>query len=63
LGTSKYYEIGRLLNVKACFCDSFKSWQKGKVENMNKLIRQYLPRNTDMSNTSRRNISLIQEKK
>lgn len=26
------------------FCDSYASWQKGSVENMNKLFRQYLPR-------------------
>lgn len=27
------------------FCDPYCSWQKGSVENMNKLFRQYLPRN------------------
>jgi len=27
------------------FCDPYCSWQKGSVENMNKLIRQYFPRN------------------
>lgn len=26
------------------FCDPYCSWQKGSVENMNKLIRQYFPR-------------------
>ena len=26
------------------FCDPYSSWQKGAVENMNKLLRQYLPR-------------------
>ncbi len=29
------------------FCDPFSSWQKGAVENANKLLRQYLPRNID----------------
>jgi len=26
------------------FCDPYSSWQKGTVENTNKLLRQYLPR-------------------
>ena len=29
------------------FCDSYCSWQKWLVENTNKLLRQYLPRNID----------------
>jgi len=29
------------------FCDSYCSWQKGLVENTNKLLRQYFPRNID----------------
>lgn len=29
------------------FCDAYKSWQKGCVENLNKLIRQYFPRDID----------------
>ena len=28
------------------FCDAYYSWQKGSVENTNKLLRQYLPRYT-----------------
>lgn len=29
------------------FTDSFSSWQKGAIENANKLIRQYIPKGTD----------------
>jgi IS30 family transposase len=29
---------------KTFFCDPYSSWQKGSVENMNKLLRQYFPR-------------------
>lgn len=44
------------------FCDPFASWQKGGVENANKLIRQYLPRSTDLSKLTDRDIYEIQEK-
>ena len=36
-----------MFEIKTYFCDTYCSWQKGGVENMNKLIRQYLPRNLD----------------
>ena len=59
---SRHYEIRDLFRVKTFFCDSFKSWQKGGVENMNKLIRQYLPRTVDLGNVSDDDIYLIQER-
>ena len=37
------------LNVKSYFCDPYCSWQKGGVENLNKLARQYLPRDIDFA--------------
>lgn len=35
------------LNLPTYFCDPYKAWQKGGVENANKLIRRYLPKGTD----------------
>jgi len=51
-----------VLDIETYFCDPFSSWQKGGVENMNKLIRQYLPRNINMLEISDRQILLIQER-
>jgi len=48
--------------IETYFCDPFSSWQKGGVENANKLIRQYLPRSIDMKNISDEEINQIQEK-
>ena len=38
--------------LETFFCDPYCSWQKGTVENTNGLIRQYLPRNVDLSQIS-----------
>ena len=39
--------IADALNAKVYFADSYASWQKGAIENANKLIRQYIPKGTD----------------
>ncbi|MDY2832258.1 MAG: IS30 family transposase [Sodaliphilus pleomorphus] len=44
------------------FADSFSSWQKGAIENANKLIRQYIPKSTDFSTISSALICKIQYK-
>lgn len=59
---SKHMEIKKEYGVDTYFCDPFASWQKGGVENANKLIRHYLPRNTDLSKLTDRDIYELQEK-
>lgn len=39
------------------FCDAYSSWQKGGVENANKMLRRYFPKGTDFSKVSKRQIS------
>lgn len=58
LEASRHFE----LNIPTYFCDPYSSWQKGGVENMNGLIRQYLPRSTDLSTLTRKQIYDIQER-
>jgi IS30 family transposase len=58
----KHVEIKKDYGIETYFCDPFASWQKGGVENANKLIRQYLPRSTDLGQLTDRDIYEIQEK-
>ncbi|PIZ28693.1 hypothetical protein COY44_02840 [Candidatus Berkelbacteria bacterium CG_4_10_14_0_8_um_filter_39_42] len=44
----QHIDIKNEYKVKTYFTDPYSSWQKGGVENMNGLIRQYLPRSTDL---------------
>ncbi|MDE6206984.1 MAG: IS30 family transposase [Muribaculaceae bacterium] len=44
------------------FADSYSSWQKGAIENANKLIRQYIPKGTDFSTLTDSFIRKIQHK-
>ena len=48
--------------IRTYFCDTYSSWQKWTVENMNMFIRQYLPRNTDLSKLTLQDLQSIQEK-
>lgn len=45
--------------VPTFFCDPYSSWQKGSVENANKMIRQYLPKGTDFSAVSQETLDRI----
>lgn len=58
----KHVEIKKEYGIATYFCDPFASWQKGGVENANKLIRHYLPRKTNLDKLTDRDIYEIQEK-
>lgn len=58
----KHRELSELLGITIYFCEPYKSWQKGGVENMNKQIRRYVPRGTDISKVSEKSIQEIEDK-
>ena len=48
--------------ISTYFCEPFKPYQKGAVENMNGLIRQYIPKGTDMTTIDQKYLDYVQEK-
>lgn len=46
-------------NIDVFFCDPQSPWQRGSNENTNRLLRQYLPRDLDMSTYSQAKLSAI----
>lgn len=54
--------LEKLLKLKIYFCHPYSSWEKGAVENLNKQIRKYIPKGSDLSKYDEEYISLVEEK-
>jgi IS30 family transposase len=50
------------IGVPTYFCDPYSSWQKGAVENVNKMIRRYVPKGTDMRTVSQSDLDGIADR-
>lgn len=55
-------ELEKKFGIKIYFCHPYKFWEKGGVENRNKLIRKYIPKGSDISRYSRAYIKKLEEK-
>lgn len=58
----KHEEMSRILGVPVYFCHPYHSWEKGGVENTNKLIRRYIPKGSDISKFSDEYIQEVETK-
>jgi IS30 family transposase len=47
------------LGIDTYFCDAYSSWQKPGIENANKMIRQYIPKGSDISCYSHQYVTMI----
>lgn len=58
----KHKLLSQIIGVPIYFCHPYHSWEKGGVENTNKLIRRYIPKGADISQYSDEYIQMIQDK-
>lgn len=56
---ARHVELSERTGVRVYFCDPHSPWQRGSCENTNGLLRQYLPKGSDLSAYSQEQLDSI----
>ena len=56
---AEHERLTRRLAIRVFFADPHAPWQRGSNENTNGLLRQYLPKGTDLSGYTQRELNAI----
>jgi len=59
---AEHQKIAQKLKIDFFFTNPYASWEKGLIENTNKLIRQYIPKKINFETINRQQIKEIQSK-
>lgn len=54
-------ETSRRLGTAMYFCHAYHSWEKGGVENRNRVIRRFFPKGTDLTKVSNRRVQGVEQ--
>ena len=58
----EHKRLEKILSIKIYFCDEHSPWQKPSIENLNKSLRRYIRKGSDISKISRKKIRKLEEK-
>jgi IS30 family transposase len=58
---ARHTELSKRLNMTIWFADPHAPWQRGSNENTNGLLRQFLPKSTDLSQVTQTQLNYIAE--
>lgn len=59
---AEHKKVSKTLNCDYYFCHPYSSWERGLNENINGLIRQYIPKGSSFENLTKKDIQVIENK-